>query len=139
MNTIYIMYNTKHECVYNKTDLFIESDNVTEEEQLDIRDVIYKNDLLHIFDLDDFDEEIFYSMVNDLYNTMQKHTEFRDICVKMSNRYLILDGQFGFTLLYSYDYLEITHICVSEYLETGNISKDNIEKLKNKIEVKIEY
>ena len=45
------MYNTEYECIYYKEDLFIESDNLTEENKSLIRDELYRNDILHIFNL----------------------------------------------------------------------------------------
>ena len=37
----------------------------------------------------------------------------------------------GLCILYSYDYMYLTHKCVSQYLDTGNISEENINLLKN--------
>ena len=39
------------------------------------------------------------------------------------------DEQCGLLIMYSYDYMHITHKCVSEYLETGILSEDNIKSL----------
>ena len=39
--------------------------------------------------------------------------------------------EFGLMLLFSYDYMYLTHICISEYLETGKISEDNMKRLEN--------
>ena len=39
------------------------------------------------------------------------------------------DTELGLYILYSYHYMYITHKCVSEYLETGLISQENINTL----------
>ena len=46
------MYNTKFECRYNKDDVILDTDDVTENEANFIRNYIYKEDLLNIFYID---------------------------------------------------------------------------------------
>ena len=41
------------------------------------------------------------------------------------------DERTVFTILYSYDFMYLTHKCVSDYLTTCNISNDNMELLEN--------
>ena len=45
------MYNTKISCTYNTLEVFLDTDEVTEKEQEFIRDVIYRQELLNIFEL----------------------------------------------------------------------------------------
>ena len=45
------MYDTKFECRYHKDDVFLESDNVNENEKSIVRDILYKEDLLIFFQL----------------------------------------------------------------------------------------
>jgi len=42
------MYNTKVVCTYNTPEVFLETDNVSEDEKAFIRDVIYRQELLDI-------------------------------------------------------------------------------------------
>ena len=44
-------------------------------------------------------------------------------------KYMTSDEELGMMLLYSYDYMYLTHICISEFIETGKISDENIGKL----------
>ena len=39
------------------------------------------------------------------------------------------DEELGMMLLFSYDYMYLTHICISEFIETGTITDENISKL----------
>ena len=48
-----------------------------------------------------------------------------------ASRLLSKDEQFGLCILYSYDFMYLTHKCVSDYLTTCNISNDNMELLEN--------
>jgi amino acid permease len=44
-------------------------------------------------------------------------------------KYMRSDEELGMMLLFSYDYMYLTHICISEFIETGKISDENIKKL----------
>ena len=48
------MYNTDYECIYYKDDLFLDSDNLTEENKVLIRNDLYRNDILNIFQMKDY-------------------------------------------------------------------------------------
>jgi hypothetical protein len=43
------------------------------------------------------------------------------------------DEEFGLTILYAYDYMDLTHLCVSEYLLHGTVNETHISNLKNKV------
>ena len=47
------MYNTTYICTYNKSDLFLKEEEVilSEEDKEDIREELYRQDLLNIFNL----------------------------------------------------------------------------------------
>jgi hypothetical protein len=50
---------------------------------------------------------------------------------ELSKQFMINnDEELGLILLYSYDYLYISHICISEYLDNGNFSELLLEKIK---------
>ena len=127
------MYNTKHVCIYNSPDVFLESDEVTENEKQFIRDVLYRNDLLSIFELDDYDASIFNNKINELYNTLTNDYAFRQLMNKMTTEYVFADETLGLITLFSFDFLELTHKCISELIETGKISELNITSLQNKV------
>jgi hypothetical protein len=44
--------------------------------------------------------------------------------------FMSTDEELGLIILFSYDYLYLSHICISEFLEKGKISEYNILKLK---------
>ena len=124
------MYNTKFECRYHKDDIFLETDNVTDEEKNFIRNILYKEDLLNIFLIDFNDDfEVFTSVMNELYKKIKNFLPFKECMKKMATIIMSEDEQTGLLLMYSYDYMYITHNCISEYLETGTLSQQNIELL----------
>ena len=130
---IITMYNTKYVCQYNSPDVFLETDDINEETKDQIRNILYRNDLLYIFDMDDFDEHIIGEAINELYEKIKINNKFFTLMQLVSNKIIGSQSNAGIGLLflYSFDYLYITHVCVSEFLETGEISATNIANLYN--------
>ena len=132
------MYNTKVVCTYNTPEVFLEMDNVTDDEKLFIRDVIYRQELLDIFGIV-FENE--YDNVNcdlkidnsvhELYVRVKDCSDLKKYMVKLASNYMSTDEEMGLMLLFSYDYMYLTHICISEFLETGKISDNNMKNLEN--------
>lgn len=127
------MYDTKFECRYHREDVFLDSDDITDDEKLFIRDILYKEDLLSILniDFDDYDD-LFQNVISELYNKIKDYGPLKENMKKIAGLLLSDDEETGLTILYSYDYMHVTHKCISEYLETGKISEKNI-KLLNEI------
>jgi hypothetical protein len=50
--------------------------------------------------------------------------------VLSASKLLSDDEEFGLCILYSYDFMYLTHDCVSDYLKTNFIMEDKIKKLK---------
>ena len=116
------MYDTKYECQYHKDSVFIESDVVTENEKQIITDILYKEDLLNIFGINDDDFDIFDSVMLELYEKISKCEEFKT-CMKLAASKLMSENEnMGLCILYSYDYMYLTHKCISEYLENNEIN-----------------
>jgi len=126
------MYDTKFECRYHRDDVFLEIDNVNENEKWFIRDILYKEDVLNIFSIDYYDDHHFNAFDNaitELYNKIKECEPLTECMKKMAAKVISEDLQTGLCILYSYDYMNITHKCVSEYLDTGSLSDENIKLL----------
>lgn len=123
------MYNTKFECRYHRDDVFLATDCVTENDINFIRNYLYKEDLLNIFCID-FGEKLFDNLISELYEKIKDCSILKEIMKKASLIIFSNNLEEGLCILYSYDYMYITHKCVSEYLDTGNISQENINLLK---------
>ena len=130
------MYNTKVVCTYNTPEVFLETDDITDDEKVFVRDIIYRQELLDILNIDyenednDNDDKISES-VKELYMRVKDCAELTNCMVKVAVNYMTSDEEIGLMILFSYDYMYLTHICISEYLETGAISHDNMRKLEN--------
>jgi hypothetical protein len=131
--------NLHHKITYNDPELH-EKFNITGEREKDeLRDVIYKYDLISIFGLDDFLEEQIIEKIDYLYKLMIENEEISKIC---SNIYDTINthGVFNkinenscfekFMILFSYDHLHLFYPCICEFLEKGKISIDKIIELQ---------
>ena len=127
------MYNTKVICTYHTDDIFIESDNISEHEKGFIREAIYRQELLDILGIDKYNEREMNNAIHELYIRVKDSKEIKECMHELSKQFMINnDEELGLILLYSYDYLYISHICISEYLDNGNFSELLLEKIKQK-------
>jgi len=125
------MYNTLATCTYHREDIFLDTDNVTPAEKDFVRNVIYRQELMDIFGLDKYDENLLESSLHNIYELMQSYEPFRCCIVTACDMIQSNEPEMGWFVLFAYDYLHYTHACVSEYLTTGSICDENIEKLIN--------
>jgi hypothetical protein len=125
------MYNTKFICTYNSPEVFLECDIIDDEGKKFVRDVIYRQEVLDIFCLNEYDETEMSKCIHELYERIKECKDLKECMLKISGRFMIVDVEIGLMFLFSFDYMYISHICISEYLDTGNISKENLLKLRS--------
>jgi len=128
------MYNTKYECRYHKDNVFLDTDEVTDNEKDYIRNILYSEDLSNILNIDDtYGFDNFDAIISDIYKQLMHSNELRE-CMRQAAATIISENEeVGLCLLFSYDFLFITHTCICEYLETSEIGNGKIQLLKNKI------
>ncbi len=129
------MYNVNYTCIYNKTDIFLkeEEDKLSEDDKDDIRDELYRNDMLHILDANDIDNENVDKELHNLYERIKGCDFLIECMTEIAGRWISEDKEFGLLILYSFDYMYATHLCVCDYLEYGTIKEDNMKLLKGLI------
>ena len=132
------MYNTQVVCTYNTPEVFLETDNITDDEKAFVRDTIYRQELLDIlgidYENDDNDNDLkINNEINELYKRVKYCEQLTKCMLKLAGKYMATNEEFGLMLLFSYDYMYLTHICICEYLETGEISNENITNLEKAI------
>jgi hypothetical protein len=128
------MYNTKVICTYHTDDIFLDSDEITKNEKVFIREVIYRQELLDILGIDKYNEIEMNNAIHDLYNRVKDCKEIKECMKEISKQFMFdNDDELGLILLYSYDYLFITHDCISNYLDNGKFSEILLEKIKQNI------
>jgi hypothetical protein len=128
------MYNTQVSLTYyDDSILFLETDELLETEKDFIRNVVYRQEFLDIFDLDDFEEN---NTIKELYKKLENCKELIE-CMKMVSIKTIKEdnSELGLSILFSYQYMHLTHLCVSDYLNTRHLNLINLNKLKKEIEI----
>ena len=127
------MYDTKFVCTYHTPEVFLDTDNVTEDEKEFIRNTIYRQELLYILGMDDYNEAEINTAMNEIYNKAKENDEIKKCMNKLAGQFMKADEEFGLMLLFSYDYMYLTHICISELFETGTIDETSLLNLKKLI------
>ena len=127
-------YNTTYICKYNNN-VFSEDEEATlsDNEKYFVNDSLYKNDILNIFNLEEFNELVINNCINKIYEKVKNYDNLKPILKKLAGFFFSEDCELGMLLMFSYDYLEYAHPCICEFLETGEISDDKINKLKDVI------
>jgi hypothetical protein len=121
------MYNTTYICTYNRSDLFLkeEEDKLDNEEKDGVREELYRQDFLNIFNLEEYDGKLIDEKMQSLYEKL-KSCEFLVNCMsELAAKWLTNDIIVGLMILFSFDNMHVAHICICEYLESGKISDDN--------------
>jgi hypothetical protein len=125
-------YNTNYECLYNSFELNI-NEEITLDELDNIRNTLYQKDILNIFNLDDFDEIKINNAIHEIYEKVKNHETMVSFMLKNASYMLSMHQELGLMILFSYDFLYLTHPCICEYLVTGFINDDKLKKLREKV------
>ena len=118
------MYNTKIVCTYNTEEVFLPTDEITDEERHFVRDAIYRQELLDILGMEEYNESEMSLAIHALYAKVRGCDEIMMSALKLAGHYMSDNREFGLMLLFSFDYMYLTHLCISEYLETGRITEN---------------
>ena len=124
------MYDTTIVCTYNTEDVFLESDIISDEDKFFIRDAIYRQELLNIFGLSEYNEYDLNEAITELYDRIKGCDDITKCLNKAIDKFCLLDDIFGLVVMFSYEYMYLSHICIGEFLETGKVSKHHIQKLE---------
>jgi hypothetical protein len=125
------MYNTKFVCTYHTPEVFLDTDNITNEEKEFIRNTIYRQELLYVLGIEDYNEVEINTAMNEIYNKAKENDELKKCMNKLAGQFMKADEEIGLMFLFSYDYMHLTHICISELFETGKITEKSLLNLKN--------
>lgn len=127
------MYDTTIICTYNTNEIFETTDKITDYDKKFIRDAIYRQEFLNIFGIVEFNEKEIDRAIHDLYEKIKDSKELKECIIKLCGDFMSSDEELGLMFLFSYDFMYISHICISEFLDTCKISEDNFLKLKTLI------
>ena len=137
------MYDTEAVITYNDDSLLFaqeEIDILNDREKQFVRIVVYRQEILNIFCIEDFDlhKDIdikrLHKIIVELLPILNKSEQLIECIREISTKiYMNPDEELGLITLYSYDFMHLMHKCVGEYLKTGIITERNYDELKGKI------
>ena len=125
------MYNAKHECMYNYE---VSIPEISEHEKYIIQHKLYKQDILSIFLLDEFNETELNINIHELYERITPNEQLKSIILKAAALVMSAEEELGFMVLFSFDYLYVTHDCMRDFLKLGTISDKNITRLEKLVQ-----
>ena len=129
------MYNTHYTCFYHDEDKMFsnkDKDTLTPEEKEEIQDLIYKEDILNTFGLNEMNDSII-AEIDSLYNSMKYVTELHPILDTLAAKMMSTDRSMGFLILFSYDYFYLTHQIICEFLNDNKINNLKLIELTNMV------
>jgi hypothetical protein len=131
-----MVYDSKHICTYQYYDSKFKnhiplSMTFTEEvEECEFSsDLIYKSDILQVFKLTEYDDDKIHHEIKSVFEILKNNEKMVDCIKKLANRFMTEDLEFGVTLLFSYDTFYITHLCICDIIEKGEVGVENINLL----------
>lgn len=131
METQKLAYKTNYKCNYNSAEIFknVNIENIETSEEYDMRDILYRQDLLYIFDLEEFDDEKINDCIHEIYEKIKDNHDLDALLVKMAGLFLSEDKEVGLMVLFSFHYFYLLHPCLCDILESGKITNENLRKL----------
>lgn len=96
---------------------------------------IYKKEILHVFNIDEYDDKKIDKIQMELFKDMVKTERLKNIMKILANSYFSEDLEFGFIILFSYDYFYITHKCISSFYKKGYIEEELLIELEDKVRI----
>jgi hypothetical protein len=130
----YLMYQTDFICTYKLMD-----DEFTDD--------LYQIQILQAFNLEKWDDNVINNLCFELYTKLTKSDNiFRDIIerakknIDITNIYDSIidkddedDDRIIFALLFTYDYFDLFHKCICEYMRNSKVSFQTLENLMIKL------
>jgi hypothetical protein len=109
--------------------MFSGKEDLTETDKLEIKDFIYREDLINAFGLEEFDERLINIEIEILYEQMKHITELHPILDVLAAKMMSTDRTIGFLILFSYDYFYLTHQIICGFINDNKIDDVKIAEL----------
>ena len=108
-----ISYNFDHVCNYMLCADEDEADNK------------YRDEMLAVFDMTDFEEDVMVKKIEELTELVKENDRFNTLCTKSANRYVLEDLSMGLMLLFNCDSFHLIHKCFQDFNREHDISDKN--------------
>ena len=100
----------------------------------DPEDILYKAQLLQVFNLKSWDGDMIQTIMSRLYNKCKNSEQFKEILKLVPNRFIPDDYEMSFCMLFSYHYFDITHKCLQDYFSYGKINAENYDNIIDRLQ-----
>lgn len=129
-----VNYNVEYETNYNLffDDSAFEGDETAEDKE-NIRTLLYQKDLLRVLNENVFDDDIINKKVRDLFLILNKNDDLLFCMKEISKKCIYSNEEIGLMMFFSFDYLYLSHPCISEYIKNGSVLDANLNILKESI------
>ena len=81
--------------------------------------------------MEDFNDSEMEKSIHELYKKVSDPPFIKEFLLKLSGQFMSIDCEFGLMIMFSYDYMYVSHICISEFIDTGIISEKNMSNLRS--------
>ena len=99
----------------------------------DPEDILYKKQFLQAFNLTDWDENIINKVTGELYEKVKDNEQFTAILDLAPNTWNPENKEISFIALFSYEYFDLFHRCLGDFLRYNHIKEENYNNLINKL------
>ena len=133
-----LQYNISYQCHYKdyeKNKELVETEefkSFSKQDKYYLEKKIYQDDLLSIFNIEneaDFIDENINVMIHDLYVKLIKNEKMQLLMQKINKE----DPEMGLMIMFSMDFLYVSHPCFCEFLEKGSVSPEKFSLLEEEI------
>jgi hypothetical protein len=115
-------------CSYYTPEVILETDNITKQDEEFVRNCVYRQELLNLFDLDDYHEHQLQEKIDLLYEELHTQLDFEKILSKFTSSGMFCK-ETAFMVLFSFDFLHATQLCLFDYLENRKVKNENVDSL----------
>jgi prolipoprotein diacylglyceryltransferase len=113
-----------------KYKLFLNSSDITENA---ISEVVYQENFLEAFYLNEYDDKIISKQQTLLYDMLTNEEWFQLLLENLSKKTKIDDDEMVFVYLFSYPLFHITHEIIKNFLVNNEVQKHLIEMMNEEI------
>jgi hypothetical protein len=80
-----------------------------------------------------YDDKNVSAGLDEVFTITKDVPEFRDIYLVCAGKMLSTELEIGMALIFSYEYFDLFHLCLADYMRDGVVNKENYTKLYKKI------
>jgi len=115
-------YDYAHNCKYT----LIKDETESDEK--------YREEMLKVFNMETFEENIMVSRVEQLSRLLERDDKFNILCTKSANRYCLEELSMGLMLLFNCDSFHLIHQCLQDFNDSGEIENEHYNSVLKYLE-----